>query len=104
MSSETIIYNVENNIASLTLNRPEKMNAFRLEEFDLLMGGIALADNDPEIKVIKIRSTGNRAFSGGLDLGMLQELAGSPEKIPELLKTGENVVKTIYKSKKPICN
>jgi enoyl-CoA hydratase/carnithine racemase len=102
MSSETVIYEVNNQIATLTLNRPEKMNAFRLEEFDLLLGGIELAENDSDVKVIKIRSMGSRAFTGGLDLGMIQELTGSPEKIPDLLNMGENVVRTFYKTRKPI--
>ncbi len=54
-------------IGTLTLNRPEKLNALSpqlLSEFD---AAVREAGNDPEIKVLIIRGAG-RAFSSGYDL------------------------------------
>lgn len=104
MSSETdtIQYRTADKIATIQINRPEKMNAFRLEEFEQIINCISMAQFDPEIQVIKIRSTGTRAFTGGLDLGMLAELTQAQEKITDLLNLGEKTFKTIIECPKPI--
>lgn len=72
-----IQYCVEGAIASLTLNRPAKMNAITAA-----MGGeisrIATEINrDDAIKVLIINGAGNKAFSAGSDVNMLDDL-GSP--------------------------
>ncbi len=58
----------EGNIGWLTLNRPEKLNAFNsalLQEFDVVFDDL---EKDPEIRVIIIAGAG-RSFSVGYDLG-----------------------------------
>ncbi len=104
MSSEadTILYKTENKIATIQMNRPEKMNAFRLKEFEQIINCIHMAQSDSEIQVIKVRSAGERAFTGGLDLGMLAELSTAQEKIKDLLNLGEKTFKTIIECPKPI--
>lgn len=102
MSNDSITYETNNQVATILINRPEVMNSFRIEEFELFINGIALAENDPEIKVIKIKSTGDRVFSAGLDLSMVGEFGSSPEKLRELLDIGDKIVKIFAQSKKPI--
>jgi enoyl-CoA hydratase/carnithine racemase len=100
--TETIDYEVQGKIATITINRPEKMNSFRIHEFNLIINSISLATYNENVNVIKIRSKGERAFTGGLDLGMIAELASAQEKIQELLITGEKIFKAIIKCPKPI--
>lgn len=104
MSTEqdSIIYKTDNKIATITIDRPTKMNAFRLEEFERIINCISMAQYDVDIQVIKIRSTGDRAFTGGLDLSMVAELATNQDKIKDLLETGERAFKTIIQCPKPI--
>ena len=104
MSSDddSILFNVQNKIATITVNRLEKMNAFRLQEFEKVINCISLAQYKSEVQVIKIRSVGEKAFSGGLDLGMIAELATAQEKIVYLLNIGEKTFKTIIQCPKPI--
>ena len=99
---ESILYQVNDKIAIITINRKEKMNSFRLQDFNLVINSISLAQYNPEVQVIKIRSVGDRAFSGGLDLGMIAELAVAQDKIKDLLNTGEKTFKTIIQCPKPI--
>lgn len=100
--STSVLYERKEKIATITINRPEKRNALRMQEFESLIKHINKADNDSDVHVIRIRSAGDRAFSGGLDLNMLQQM--SPEDVPELVKYGEGLTTTILKAKKPVVN
>jgi enoyl-CoA hydratase len=68
MEYETILYQVDNRVATVTLNRPERLNTIvppMPEEFE---EAIRRATDDPSVKVIVVRGAG-RAFSGGYDFG-----------------------------------
>ena len=69
--SELVIYERQDNIVTLTLNRPEKLNAFNDELVVALMEGLRQFDADPEAHVAIIRGTG-RAFSSGADVHQRQ--------------------------------
>jgi enoyl-CoA hydratase/carnithine racemase len=98
----SVLYEKKDLIATITINRPEKRNALRMEEFDKLIKFIKDADSDESVHVIHINSEGEKAFSAGLDLNMVQELASSPENVPRLLEYGFGLVKTMLLAKKPI--
>lgn len=101
-SQDTILFSKLEHIATITINRPEKMNALRMKEFNGLIKYIKEADNDSGVHVIRIRSSGNRAFSGGLDLNMLQDL--TLETAPKLVQYGSDLTAAILKAKKPVVN
>ncbi|MDY6835298.1 MAG: enoyl-CoA hydratase/isomerase family protein, partial [Chloroflexota bacterium] len=68
MEYQTIIYEKKDNIAWITLNRPDKLNAMNdvmLIELDM---ALATAEPDPEVKVVVLRGNG-QCFSVGQDLG-----------------------------------
>ena len=66
-SYQTICYEVEGAIASLTLNRPDKLNAINNEMVDELNHALDRAENDEDVRVIVLAGAG-RAFSAGFDL------------------------------------
>lgn len=68
-----ITYEVNNRVATLTLNRPEKRNAFNRRLVDELRQAFTQATEDPAAKVIVLRAAGD-VFSAGADLAYLQEL------------------------------
>lgn len=63
----TIIYEVENGRARITLNRPEKLNALSFELQTELNEALWEADNDTAVHAVILRGNG-RAFSAGYDL------------------------------------
>ena len=67
MPYKNILYSVENRIATITLNRPEVLNALNYDTYIELDTAIEEADKDPEARVIVITATG-RAFCAGEDL------------------------------------
>jgi len=67
MELENIIYEVKENIARITMNRGEKMNALSHALWDDLIAAFDEAENDPEVRVIILCGAG-RAFCTGWDL------------------------------------
>ncbi|MEM7216953.1 MAG: crotonase/enoyl-CoA hydratase family protein [Pseudomonadota bacterium] len=67
MSYETILYEVEDNVLTLTLNRPERLNAFNATMGAELMDALDRADADDDVRVIIVTGAG-RGFCAGADL------------------------------------
>ncbi|MET0143194.1 MAG: enoyl-CoA hydratase/isomerase family protein [Ilumatobacteraceae bacterium] len=68
MSYETILYDFEDHVATVTLNRPDSMNSFNqtmVEEFHDLWHKVR---TDDEIYVVVLRAAGDRAFCTGVDV------------------------------------
>ena len=66
MPDEVVKYRMDNAIATITLNRPEKANTLRLEVIEALDRYLAEANVDPEVKVIVLEGAGDN-FCGGFD-------------------------------------
>ena len=67
MTFETLLYDVSDRVLTLTLNRPERMNAFNSRMCDELISAFDRADADDDIKVVIVTGSG-RAFCAGSDL------------------------------------
>lgn len=67
MSADHILYDVRDHVAILTLNRPDKLNAFTREMCNDLIAGLDRADRDDDVRIVIITGAG-RAFSAGADL------------------------------------
>ena len=99
-AEKSILYDIKQQIATITINRPAKRNALRMEEFDAIIKYIEMADSDNSVHVIRINSSGDKSFSAGLDLNMIKQM--TPETAPKLLQYGYKLVQTMIQGKKPI--
>jgi 2-ketocyclohexanecarboxyl-CoA hydrolase len=64
---EDIIYQVENGVATITINRPQKFNAFRGKTCEEMIGAFHRAGWDRDIGVIVLTGAGEKAFCTGGD-------------------------------------
>src|SRR4029077_21104386 len=62
-----ILYDKRDGVATITINRPKVLNAFRAETIEEMLEAMRDADNDPDIGVIVLAGTGDRAFCSGGD-------------------------------------
>ena len=67
MTFETIRYDVEDRVATITLNRPHRLNAFTYEMGDEIVAAFDAADADDEVAAIIVTGAG-KAFCAGADL------------------------------------
>ncbi len=73
-----VILDISGPIATLRLNRPEKLNALTHEMGDLVVEAVRTLNADPSVRVLVVRGEG-RAFSAGGDLDWLLENARRSE-------------------------
>ncbi|WP_456389657.1 enoyl-CoA hydratase-related protein [Profundibacter sp.] len=69
MDYEDLIYDVTNMVATITINRPERMNAFRVNTYFEMIDALTTAGWDDDVAVIVITGAGGRAFGVGGDSG-----------------------------------
>ncbi|MBW7858558.1 MAG: enoyl-CoA hydratase/isomerase family protein [Leptonema sp. (in: Bacteria)] len=75
-----IDYNLENHSATLTLNRPERMNVFDLESLDELTDITNQLNQDSNVWVVIVTGEGNH-FSAGMDTDILQKITDVSEGV-----------------------
>ncbi|MFC1900585.1 enoyl-CoA hydratase/isomerase family protein [Chloroflexota bacterium] len=78
METQDLLYKKENGIATITLNRPDKMNPLMREISNGIFESMEDASNDDNVRVIIITGTG-RAFCSGADVKAMAERATNPE-------------------------
>jgi len=78
MSYQQILFDVSERIATITLNRPEKLNAWTAQMDGEVRAAIALAEADPDVRVIILTGAG-RGFCAGADMSLLQGIAAAGE-------------------------
>ncbi len=77
--SERVSISIENGVADVRLNRPEKLNALDSAMFEgLIEAGLTLA-NDGSVRAVALSGEG-RAFCAGLDFASFMAMAGSSER------------------------
>ncbi|MCT2338322.1 crotonase/enoyl-CoA hydratase family protein [Corynebacterium sp. p3-SID1056] len=80
MSNDAALYEVDGHVATITLNRPDAMNAVNRALSTAVGNALEQANNDPSVHVIIITGQG-RAFCAGADLKDIA--AGNPIDHPE---------------------
>ncbi|MBI1745355.1 MAG: enoyl-CoA hydratase [Acidobacteria bacterium] len=69
---KTILYEVSDNVAVITMNRPESLNAISLEMLDDLLHALFECTQDERVRVIVLTGRG-RAFSSGGDINIMKD-------------------------------
>ncbi len=66
---ETILTDASDGILTITLNRPDRMNAFTGQMMKDLIAAFDMADADDAVRAVIVTGSGDRAFCAGADLG-----------------------------------
>ena len=118
MTYETLLYAVEDGVATVTLNRPDKLNAFTVEMANELVDVFRRASEDDAVRAVVLTGAG-RAFCAGMDLSVGGNVFGLDESLEPTLEdmtarlddpaivsgvrdTGGRVTLSIYDCKKPV--
>jgi enoyl-CoA hydratase/carnithine racemase len=98
---ESILYSVNGNVAHLTLNRPDRLNALHKAALLEINEALDRAENDAEVRVIIVSGAG-RAFSSGFDLKAQMEQQPEGSKVwREILELDFETTMRFWNSPKP---
>jgi enoyl-CoA hydratase/carnithine racemase len=118
MNYQTLEYSVERGVLTLSLNRPDQLNAFTVEMANELEAAFDRASDDDSVSAVVVTGKG-RAFCAGMDLsrpgnvfGLNETLQPTLSDVRERLEdptiaegvrdTGGRVTLAIYRCKKPV--
>ncbi len=68
MTEPVLLYEVDDKVGIITLNRPDKLNAISAELQSALLDAFSKADAEPATSVVLLRAAG-RSFCAGYDIG-----------------------------------
>jgi enoyl-CoA hydratase/carnithine racemase len=74
-SQDVVLYEVAEGVATVTLNRPDKLNAWTPELGDRYVEALQRAADDPDVRAIVVTGAG-RGFCAGADMGLLDDVSG----------------------------
>lgn len=99
---ETIIFEKEGGVATISLNRPEKLNAFITQMHEEIRDALNDAADDDNMRCIVLKGEG-RGFSAGADLTEIVETdSGDPDLGKYLRETYSRLVTRMAELEKPI--
>lgn len=101
--SDTIRLSIEDGVAWITLNRPDRLNAFAGRMRDDLHDAIDRAATSPEVRVIVITGAG-RGFCTGADVEVMSDLLsrGDDATFEGLVEAGMRVVRRLARVEQPV--
>lgn len=100
MPYNTILFNIAENICTITINRPDKLNALNKDVFAELDAALSEVYNDASIKSAVITGAGAKAFVAGADITEFNTLDKTAAM--ELSRHGQDVFFKIENAPKPI--
>jgi len=84
-----IDFALDDHVATITINRPERMNAMDTAHYDALSAAWIRVRDDPAIRVAIVTGAGEKSFSAGADL---KSFVGAQPPLAELLLTQKNQI------------
>jgi len=90
MNFENVLVSAENGIATITINRPKKLNALNIDTINELHEAFKGLDEDATVKTIIITGSGEKAFVAGADISEFAHF--SVEEGEHLARNGQEVL------------
>ena len=97
---QTLLASLENGIYTITINRPDKLNALNKDVFTELNAMVDEIENNSEIKSAIITGAGSKAFVAGADISEFGTL--DKKAAMALAKRGQDIFARIENCSKPI--
>ena len=100
----TVLLDIEEGVATLTLNRPKALNSLTLEMIEELDSHLTAIERNDAVKVVILKGAGDKAFAAGADIkALLADIeAGHPEKADTFYEKEYALDKRLARFSKPI--
>src|ERR1700730_6857964 len=99
--SDDILFGQEGGVATVTLNRPQALNAFTLGMYRALAPMLRRWTEDPQARAVLVRGVGERAFCAGGDIRAIYEagrgLSGDRELTSVFFREEYEIIRHIHR-------
>lgn len=101
--ADSVLSHVADGVARITLNRPDRLNAFAGDMRDRLHDAIDAAASSPQVRVIVITGAG-RGFGTGADVEVMSDLLGRGDDatFERLVQSGMRVIRRLRSVEQPV--
>ena len=99
MPYSNLLFTVEEEVATITFNRPRALNAMNLETMSELQAAATVCKNDENIKVLILTGGGEKAFVAGADISQMQNMR--PAESLSFMELGNETLRLIETMSKP---
>lgn len=99
MEYKDIIFNVEEEIATITFNRPKVLNALNFEVLTELLDAVTICEKDENIKALILTGAGDKAFVAGADISRMQN--STSVEMVSVMELGHRTFRLIETMPKP---
>src|SRR5882757_7695097 len=100
MTYHNILISVHNEILTITVNRPDKLNALNKKTIEEIGDAVKNGEADPSIVGIIITGSGSKAFVAGADITEFKNYSDKEGK--ELSAAGHKIFRSIETCEKPV--
>lgn len=100
MEFKYIIYEKSEGVATITINRPDALNAFNADVVNEVIQALEDVRADENVRVVVLTGAGEKAFSAGADIKAMKGM--NALKARELSQMGEKLCSTIENLEKPV--
>jgi len=100
--SEQVELRRDGAIATILLNRPEKLNALSIAMYGRLRALMEECHRDADLRCVVIRGAGGRAFAVGADIGEFEATRSSAEKARAYARTTHSALTAIRSCRHPV--
>ncbi len=100
MTFQNLLTKTENGILTITVNRPDKLNALNKLTVQEISEAMHHARENNEVRAVIITGSGTKGFIAGADIS--EFLGLSPQEGMKMAKTGQDFIKFIEETTKPV--
>ncbi|MDI3310731.1 MAG: short-chain-enoyl-CoA hydratase [Thermoanaerobacterium sp.] len=100
MDSNNVVFNKDDGVAIITINRPKSLNALNYETLKELDSALDKAEDDKDVKVVIITGSGEKAFVAGADIAEMRNM--TPLEAKKFSEYGQSVFRKIETLSKPV--
>jgi enoyl-CoA hydratase/carnithine racemase len=102
--TDLVLKETRGQIAILTLNRPDKLNALSYDLIDQLMQLLDTIEDDPSVRAVILTGAGDRAFSAGADIAEFSESMkeGPDPAVKAFVRRGQTMTARLEAFPKPV--
>lgn len=100
MQFENLLFEIKNNVAVITVNRPEKLNALNNLTVQELSSAFSEIENNNDVRAVVLTGSGEKAFVAGADISEINKL--NPIEAKRFAEKGQKVFNQIENFSKPV--